>query len=91
MKNGGELCFSHVKKERYIQSVAQSLLRTKVAGGTLRDDSKNGCVADKREWKSLSLGSRLLLRSGVCKTRNAPGISLGHPSPPTERIPPEHL
>ena len=39
MKNGRELCFSHVKKERYIQSVAQSLLPTKVTGGTLRDDS----------------------------------------------------
>ena len=37
--------FPHGKK-RYIQSVAQSLLPTKVAGGTLRDDNKNGCVAD---------------------------------------------
>ena len=37
------------EKKRYIQSVAQSLLPTKVAGGTLRDDTKNGCVADKRK------------------------------------------
>ena len=37
------------EKKRYIQSVAQSLLPTKVAGGTLRDDTKNGCVAEKRE------------------------------------------
>ena len=81
MKNGGELCISHVKKKRYIQSVAQSLLPTKVAGGTLRADTKNGCVADKREWKLFSLGSRLLLRRGVCKTRKAPGTSSGHPSP----------
>ena len=79
--------FPRKKKKRFIQSVAQSLLPTKVAGGTLRDDTKNGCVADKREWKLFSLGSRLLLRRGVCKTRKAPGISSGHPSSPRNGSP----